>query len=271
MRQQWIHFSLRLPAILLLALVGVHLGLLCGAASGQTEGEPPFVDDPAVIGTWYSVDFVPSVEQFVPGQRFWKEDLYLADITFEPGGAASGWWRWSKGFAWDSREKNLCNYAFNHIGGTEYMFFEWVNSDVTQRGQKPFYYVLVRGEAKKTSSSDLSALSGILALVNIGTGLLFILLSIPLALRRIPMNTWYGYRFKKAFMSNDLWYNINAYGGKQMIRWSSPLTIMSVAIFFLMDVPGSLVAQIAVSVCLLVIFPIINIMGTLAYAARLQS
>lgn len=260
----------RLAAVILAGIIIVTLVIPRSAATAEPTTAPAFVDDPAVIGTWYAVDLVPSTEQFVPGQRFWKEDLYLADITFEPGGAASGWWRWSKGYAWDSREKNLCKYAFKNIGGTEYLFFEWVNSDVTQRGQKPFYYVLVRGAAKEISSSDLSTLSTIFALSNIGTGLLFIFLSIPLMLRRIPMNIWYGYRFKKAFLSNELWYSVNAYGGRQMIQWSSPLTMMSAAIFFLMDVPGSLVAQIAVFVCLLVILPIINILKTLAYASRMQ-
>ena len=270
MRRDWVHFGIGPLGMAFLVIVCARMGTAPVPAYAQNTEPPSFVDDPAVIGTWYAVDFVPSIEAFIPGQRFWKEDLHLADITFKPGGAASGWWRWSKGYAWDSREKNLCNYAFKNIGGTEYLFFEWVNSDVTQRGQKSFYYVLVRGAATKISSSDLSALGSIFAVVNIGTGLLFIALSIPLMLRRIPMNIWYGYRFKKAFMSNELWYNTNAYGGKQMIQWSSPLTIMSAAIFLLMDMPGSLVAQIAVSVFLLVILPIINIMGTLAYAARLQ-
>ncbi|MBP7865123.1 MAG: SdpI family protein [Acidobacteria bacterium] len=38
--------------------------------------------------------------------------------------------------------------------------------------------------------------------------------SIPLALRRVPMNRFYGVRIPKAFKSERNWYEINAYGGQ---------------------------------------------------------
>ena len=47
-----------------------------------------------------------------------------------------------------------------------------------------------------------------------GIGLLLVATSIPLALRRVPMNRWYGVRTRKAYVSDENWYAINAFGGK---------------------------------------------------------
>lgn len=44
-------------------------------------------------------------------------------------------------------------------------------------------------------------------------GVLAALVSIPLILRKVPMNRLYGIRVKRAFASERNWYAINAYGG----------------------------------------------------------
>jgi hypothetical protein len=44
-----------------------------------------------------------------------------------------------------------------------------------------------------------------------------ILAAIPLALGWIPPNRWYGFRFPGALFSPQLWYEINALGGKMFI------------------------------------------------------
>ena len=61
----------------------------------------------------------------------------------------------------------------------------------------------------------------------------FILISIPLLKRKIPMNRWYGARFKKSFESEENWYRINAYSAKQVMVWSIPLLIIGMVTFFL--------------------------------------
>ncbi len=48
-------------------------------------------------------------------------------------------------------------------------------------------------------------------------GGLVALFSVPLALRMVPMNRFYGIRTAKAFSSEDNWYAINAYGGKLLL------------------------------------------------------
>lgn len=60
-----------------------------------------------------------------------------------------------------------------------------------------------------------------------------ILISIPMLKRKIPMNRWYGARFKKSFESEENWYRINAYSAKQLITWSIPILIIGIVTLFL--------------------------------------
>ena len=71
----------------------------------------------------------------------------------------------------------------------------------------------------------------IFGITNIASGILFILISIPLVMKKIPMNRLYGFRIQKAFSSDDNWYNINQYGGRQMILWSMPLIVIGLSYF----------------------------------------
>lgn len=50
--------------------------------------------------------------------------------------------------------------------------------------------------------------------VHCGFGLLLAAFSLPLVLRRVPMNRAYGIRIPEAFTSDARWYDINAYGGR---------------------------------------------------------
>jgi len=54
----------------------------------------------------------------------------------------------------------------------------------------------------------------IFGLLIIGMSIVFTVLALPLWLRKVPMNQWYGMRIPKAFESNEKWYHINEYGGK---------------------------------------------------------
>ena len=65
-------------------------------------------------------------------------------------------------------------------------------------------------------------------LLNIAGGVLFMTLGIPLALRRVGMNHLYGFRFKAAFRSEEAWFLINAYGGRQLIFWSACMILSGV-------------------------------------------
>ena len=73
----------------------------------------------------------------------------------------------------------------------------------------------------------------ILGISNICMAVAFILLSIPLLKRQLPMNRWYGARFRKSFESEENWYRINAYSAKLLILWSIPLLLLGVVTLFL--------------------------------------
>jgi hypothetical protein len=77
-----------------------------------------------------------------------------------------------------------------------------------------------------------SALTAV-GISNVLVAVIVILLSLPLLKRRVPMNHWYGARFKKSFESENNWYQINAYSARLFILWSIPLLITGIATFFL--------------------------------------
>lgn len=66
------------------------------------------------------------------------------------------------------------------------------------------------------------------ALINIGVALLLAGLSIPLIMRKVPMNSIYGVRFPQSFKSSDAWYEINEYGGKALLISSIPILLSGI-------------------------------------------
>ncbi|MBE7494202.1 MAG: protein kinase [Verrucomicrobiaceae bacterium] len=63
-------------------------------------------------------------------------------------------------------------------------------------------------------------------------GLLLFVLSLPLWLRLVPMNSFYGVRLPSTFASDKRWYDVNAYFGKQSFIWSLALMIAGMAGFY---------------------------------------
>lgn len=68
---------------------------------------------------------------------------------------------------------------------------------------------------------------------NIYVGILLIVISIPLVMRKVPMNKLYGVRLKKSFESDENWYKINAYGGKHLILWATVLVLIGIGTSFI--------------------------------------
>jgi len=67
-----------------------------------------------------------------------------------------------------------------------------------------------------------------LAVLSLLGGLITFLISLPLVYRKVPKNNFYGVRLKASFASDQSWYDINAYGGKQLAFWSWPLVLVGV-------------------------------------------
>lgn len=107
-------------------------------------------------------------------------------------------------------------------------------------------------------------------IVYILCGLIFILVSVPLVQRKIPMNRLYGFRFAKSYASDANWYRINAYGGRQMIRWSVVLIFAGV-VTLLFRVPGVSdgAPQLALTLLPILLCTIVPIALTLRYAGSL--
>ncbi len=116
----------------------------------------PFVDDPSVLGSWNSVDFVEAPEKFRPGRRSMAGDLYLKELVFLPGGRSpNGWLTWTKGVVIHHGDKTASRYEIRELGGVEYLFFEWKSGDYTIRHRKPKYYVLKREGALRVDDINL--------------------------------------------------------------------------------------------------------------------
>ena len=67
------------------------------------------------------------------------------------------------------------------------------------------------------------------------TGLLFVLLSIPMIKRRVKPNAWYGFRIPETTDNPEIWYPANVYAGKGL-RISGLLTMIASLITLL--IPG---------------------------------
>ena len=85
----------------------------------------------------------------------------------------------------------------------------------------------------------------------LAVGLLLIGISIPLIKRSIQMNQYYGVRTPEAFKSEENWYEINSYGGKQLLGLVFFTTILSALDTFFVLV-GIITHELVVimSVCL---------------------
>ena len=60
-------------------------------------------------------------------------------------------------------------------------------------------------------------------------GLLFIGMSIPLILEKVPPNKWYGFRVAKTFSSERIWYAANRLAGYDLL-WAGVAIIITAAI-----------------------------------------
>lgn len=68
----------------------------------------------------------------------------------------------------------------------------------------------------------------LIALVNI-------VISLPLVLRRVPPNYFYGFRTRKTLSSPDIWYEANYIGGRGLIIASSIAVLLWPVVMALLD------------------------------------
>ena len=105
---------------------------------------------------------------------------------------------------------------------------------------------------------------------NILCGVIFILVSLPLVKKKVPMNRYYGFRIAKAFVSDDNWYKINSYGGRQFIRWAIALIMIGILYFIVpLENPDTPILNLVVAMLPMIICVIAAIYKTLIYSRRL--
>jgi hypothetical protein len=78
----------------------------------------------------------------------------------------------------------------------------------------------------------------VIAWLHIGIAVLLMGLSVPLILRKVPMNDLYGVRFRASFKSERAWYEINAYGGKVLLGWAMPTLFVGIYSLWQSELPS---------------------------------
>jgi hypothetical protein len=92
----------------------------------------------------------------------------------------------------------------------------------------------------------------------IGAGWIFvavviIAVCVPLTKDKIPPNRYYGMRFAKSFTSDEAWYAINRYGGRQMIMWAVPMLLCGIVILFLPISPRYAIVLVPVELAFVIV------------------
>lgn len=157
-----------IPIIALITLIAVFtVGFAAyGVIKMVDNTDYPFVDDQRVIGRWDSVDFVSEIEQFIPGEKAYGEEMYLTSLVFINGGDTLISFEgsellkrgstWTRGLILDEQEKTAEKYEIKELDGDTYMFLEWKSGDYTIRGMKPEYYVLKKVDSEIYTHIDES-------------------------------------------------------------------------------------------------------------------
>jgi len=132
-------------AIVVVTVVALFTIFGCAATESTRHSNRigMFENDPRVIGHWRSVDFVWNINDFKPGVKSFRGELYLKEFVFAADGKThKPFWTWSKGRVFHSGDKTTARYILMSIENEDYLFLEWMSGDVTIRGKKPWYYVL---------------------------------------------------------------------------------------------------------------------------------
>ena len=74
-------------------------------------------------------------------------------------------------------------------------------------------------------------------MVLIGLGILIAVISVPLLLRMVKPNHWYGVRVPAAFVSEENWYAVNEFGAKRLLGLSVALAALGLVQLSLPPLP----------------------------------
>ncbi len=125
--------------------------------------DQPFIDNPAMLGNWISVDFVHTPDDFIPNEKQSYAILYLSGLFLGDNGVTSwtlahetdtgeidheqidtSWIFWTKGLIVDKQSETASRCEIRTLDGTDYLFYEWKSGDYIYGGRKPSWYVFKR-------------------------------------------------------------------------------------------------------------------------------
>ena len=148
---QWPMADLILTVLFIIVFVGVLINLFLNKAHTQAPDRgkiqqvmEDFEPDPELVGRWIRVDFVADPKYFIPGKQQSQNELSLKELIFYEDGRTSGPWIWTRDTIYHPGSDAEAHYEIKTLEGHPYLFFEWISGDVTIRGMKPKYYVLVK-------------------------------------------------------------------------------------------------------------------------------
>lgn len=106
------------------------------------------------VGRWQSVDYVENIENFKPGQKSWQRELFLKEVEFRSDGTTNMFFRCENGWILHEDGKTKARFYIRQMVDSRYLFLPWLSGDVTDRGQKPWYYVLRKVSDGPTTASQ---------------------------------------------------------------------------------------------------------------------
>jgi uncharacterized membrane protein len=102
------------------------------------------------------------------------------------------------------------------------------------------------------------------------SGLLMLALSIPLILRRVPPNPFYGFRVPATLADSELWYDVNAYAGRRLAL--TGVGIAAAAVLLPAIIPAISIDVYAIAVLVVVLGLLIPALATsFVYSRKRQS
>lgn len=77
----------------------------------------------------------------------------------------------------------------------------------------------------------------LLLILFVSSGVLLTALSVPLIFRKIPPNSWSGFRVRATLENEEVWYPANEYAGKRLF-WVGYVTVVAAVALFLLPIPN---------------------------------
>ena len=69
--------------------------------------------------------------------------------------------------------------------------------------------------------------------LDVGMGILLIILAIPMILQKVKPNAWYGFRTRKTLSDEGIWYPANQYAGKALLFAGSVMAVGALALYWI--------------------------------------